>query len=149
MHETLLIIHILAAATWIGGSLTIMFLSRRLRANSHEAGAGLMEAFMQMGKMYFPPAAVVLLLTGILLVLDSSDHGFEDAFVAIGIAVVIAGAFLGIKVFGPLAQQAKQGHDEKDDAAVDRAYRRFARFGVLELALLTFAVVAMVTTLGS
>lgn len=148
MHETLLIIHILAAGAWIGGSLTVTFLNRRLRARSHEAGAGFMEAFAQMGRMYFPPAAVILLLTGILLVLDSSEHAFGDAFVGIGVAVVAAGAFLGIKVFGPIAEQAERAHDEGDDAALDAVYRRFAGFGMLDLALLAFAVVAMVTTLG-
>jgi uncharacterized membrane protein len=149
MHETLLIIHILAAATWIGGSLSVTFLNRRLRAISHEAGSGFMASFEKMGRMYFPPAAVVLLVSGILLVVDSDVYAFEDPFVVIGVAIIVAGALLGSMVFGPLAQRAQAAHAENDNAAVDRVYRRFGRFGVLDVALLAFAVVVMVTKLGT
>ncbi len=147
MQETLLIIHILAAATWVGGSAAVTFLNGPLRARGHEAGSAFMAAFEKMGRLYFPPTAVIILVTGILLVLDSSVYGFEDPFVTVGFAVVVAGAVLGSMVFGPIARQARAAHDEGDDAAVASAYRRFARFGVLDIALLVFAFVAMVTKL--
>lgn len=148
MRETLLIIHILAAGTWIGGSLTVLFLNGRLRKRGHEAGAGFMSGFEEMGRKYFPPAAVLLLLTGILLVLDSDVFGFGNAFVAIGIAVVIAGALLGSLVFDPIAKEARRAHGEGNDAAADTAYRRFGRVGLLDISLLVLAVVAMVMKWG-
>ena len=98
--------------------------------------------------MYFPPAAIVILVTGILLVLET-DWAFEDSFVVIGIAAVIAGALLGAKVFDPIAKAAVAAHTEADKAAVRKAYHRFSRFGLLDIAILVFAIVAMVTKLGT
>ncbi len=107
-----------------------------------------MEVFGKMGKLYFPPAAIVILVTGILMVVDSDVWEFEDSFVVIGIVAVIAGAFLGIKVFDPIAQSAISAHTEADKGAVRRAYRRFSRYGLLDIAILVFAIYAMVVKLG-
>lgn len=148
MRDTLLIIHILAAGTWIGGSLTVLFLNRRLRKSGREAGAAFMSGYGEMGRKYFPPAAVLLLLTGILLVIDSDVFEFENAFVAIGIVVVIAGALLGSLVFDPISKEARRAHQDADAAAEDAAYRRFGRVGLLDISLLVLAVVAMVMKWG-
>ena len=148
MRDVLLIIHILAGATWIGGSMTARFMGGELRRAGHDAGSGFAAAFQKMRKVYYPPAAIVILLTGILLVLDSEVHGFDDVFVALGIAVVLAGAFLGIRVFDPIVERAQEAHADGDDVALDRIYRRFNAFGTLDIALLAFAVVVMVLKPG-
>ncbi len=148
MRDTLLIIHILAAATWIGGSVAVAFLNGRMRAKGNKVGAGFMSGFEQMGRLYYPPAVVVLLVTGILLVLDSSVYEFKSGFVIVGVASVVVGILLGTKVFDPIAKRAVQAHNDEDESAVARAYRQFAAFGALDLTLLTFAVFAMVTKLG-
>ena len=148
MRDTLLVIHILAAATWFGGSMTAGFLASRMRAIGHEAGSGFMAGFEKMGRLYYPPSAVVILATGIWLVIDNDAYNFEDSFVVIGVVSVILGAFLGIRIFGPLAQQARAAHEAQDETALDRTYRRFAGFGVLDIAILAFAVISMVTKLG-
>ena len=149
MRDTLLIIHILAAGTWIGGSMAVTYLNRRLRAKGHETGAAFMKAFEQMGRTFYPPAAIVVLITGILLVVDSDVYAFEDAFVVIGIATVIAGAVLGTRVFSPIARRAIAAHEDGDDGAAAGAYRRFSSFALLDLAILVFAVVAMVAKFGA
>jgi len=149
MRDTLLIIHILAAGAWIGASLTAAFLNGRMRQAGHAAGSGFMAGFGKMGRLYFPPAGGVVLLTGILLVLDSSVYDFENAFVVIGIAVFLAGAILGAKVFDPLAKAARQAHDAGDESALDGIYARFRRVGMLDVALLVIAVTAMVTKFGN
>jgi uncharacterized membrane protein len=149
MHDTLLIIHILAAGTWIGGSLTVMFLNGRVRTAGHASASGFMAAFEQMGRLYYPPTAIVLVVTGALLVIDNDHHSFNDAFVLIGIAIVIAGALLGSLVFDPIAKQARQAHDEGNEAEIAKIYRRFTNYGVLDIALLVFAVAVMVVEWGS
>ena len=148
MRDTLLIIHILAAATWIGGSMAVAYLSGPMRKKGSDVGAGFMSGFEQMGRSYYPPTVVVLLVTGILLVLDSSVYEFQNGFVIVGIASVIVGILLGTKVFAPLAKSAVRAHNDADATAVARTYRRFRAFGVLDLAILVFAVFAMVTKLG-
>ena len=149
MRNTLLIIHVIAGGAWIGASLTITFANSRMRSSGHEAAASFMAMFEKMGRMYFPPAAIVLLVTGFWLVIDSSFYEFSDPFVIIGIAAVVAGALLGTLVFGPLAQRAQAAHRASDDAALGGLYRRFNGFGLLDVAILAFAIVAMVTKLGT
>ena len=148
MRDTLLIIHILAAGAWIGGSLTVRFLTGRMRTAGHDTGANFMAAYERMGRAYFPPAAIVILLTGILLVLDSDFYAFRNTFVIIGILVVVAGALLGSLIFDPIAQTAKAAHAAGDDAAVGRAYARFNTLGLVDIGILLLAVVAMVAKFG-
>jgi len=148
MRSTLLVIHILAAGAWIGASATFLFATPKLRKAGHESGASLMSVYQSMGRMYYPPAAVLILVTGFWLVIDSSVYGFEDSFVAVGIVAVVAGAFLGIRIFGPLASRIQGAHTSRDETALNAGYRRFMRFGVLDVAILAFAVVAMVTKLA-
>lgn len=148
MRDTLLIIHVLAAGTWIGGSATVLFLSRRMGSSGAETGRSFMAGFEKMGRMYFPPAAIVLLLTGILMVTDSNVFEFKHAFVIIGIAVVIIGAVLGARVFDPLAKRAQQAHADGDEGALASVYARFRAMGALDLLLLVIAVMAMVTKFG-
>ncbi len=149
MRDALLIIHIIAAGAWIGASATVTFLNGRMRQAGHEAGAAFMEGYSKMGRMFFPAAGVVVLLSGILLVVDSSLYDFENAFVAIGIAVFIIGAFLGARVFEPIAAGIRSAHQARDEKALSAGYAKFRRMGALDLALLVFAVYAMVTKLGS
>ena len=148
MRNTLLIIHILAAATWIGASATVAFLSPRLRKAGHEAAAAFMAGFSKMGRGLYPPAGIVVLVTGILLVVDTG-YAFADPFVLIGIAAIVAGIFLGIRVFEPLSERIQKAHAARDETGVlDAAYRRFTAFGALDLGILAVAVFAMVTKLG-
>jgi uncharacterized membrane protein len=149
MRDTLLIIHILAAATWIGGSVAVFFLNGKMRRSSHEAGTAFMQGFEKMSSMFYPPAAGIVLLSGILLVIDSSLYDFEHAFVVTGIAMFIVGVVLGTRVFDPLAKTAQTAHAAGDEAALDSAYQRFVRIGALEIAALAFTVIAMVTKLGA
>ncbi len=148
MRSTLLVIHILAAAAWIGASATFLFATPKFRKAGHESGSSLMSVYQSMGRMYYPPAAVLILATGFWLVIDSSAYDFEEPFVAVGIVAVAAGAFLGIRIFGPLAGRIQGAHSSQDEAALHAGYRRFMGFGILDVAILACAVVAMVTKLG-
>lgn len=149
MRDALLIIHILAAGAWIGASATITFLNGRMRTAGHAAGSAFMAGYEKMGRLYFPAAAVVVLLSGILLVIDSDFYEFEHAFVVIGIAVFLISAVLGAKAFNPVAERIRAAHDEGDEGALATGYSRFRRLGALDLSLLVITVYAMVTKLGS
>ena len=146
MRDTYLILHILAAGTWIGASVTSTFLGGVIGGRSVGRFVTFMEGFGEMGKRIFPPAGGVVLITGILLVIDTGFE-FSDAFVGIGIAAVIAGIILGTAVFDPLAKKAVEGGESMDDAAYRSLRQRFLRFGFLDLAILAVAVIVMVTKL--
>ena len=148
MRDTYLILHILAAGTWIGASVSASFLGGTLGGRSAGRFVTFMEGFGDMGKRIFPPAGGLVLITGILLVIDSDFYEFSDAFVGIGIAAVIIGIILGTAVFDPLAKKAVEAGESMDDATHRALRQRFLRFGVLDMAVLAIAVIVMVTKLG-
>jgi hypothetical protein len=100
MGDVLLIVHILAAATWLGAGITVGFLTPRLRGAGNETAGAFMAAYERMGLVVFNPAGILVLLSGVVLVIDGPWE-FENAFVVIGSAVVVIGAVLGARVFTP------------------------------------------------
>ena len=135
MHTTLLVLHILFAGLWIGASGTIAFLSPYLEKRGTAHWLTLMTGFEGMGKRFFPVAGIGVLLTGILLVLDGDFYGFGDAFVVIGIGVVVIGIILGNVVFDPMAKRAIAAGPDMDEAIRRSLSQRLMAFGALDFAL--------------
>jgi uncharacterized membrane protein len=148
MRDVLLIVHILAAATWLGAGVTVGFLTPRLRRAGDEVAGTFMAAYEKMGLLVFNPAGVLVLVTGVVLVIDGS-WTFEDPFVVIGVAVVIIGAVLGARIFTPLSREAQAAHASGDVARLDRIYARFRTLGMIDVALVALAIVVMVLRLGA
>jgi uncharacterized membrane protein len=148
MRTTLLVIHILAAGTWIGASVTNGFLAPRL-GSSDVTGAAFLRAFEAMGRLLLNVAGIVVLITGIWLVASSDAWSFSDGFVGIGFLVVIAGAIMGIVLFAPLAKRGVAAHEAADGQQVAAVYARFRLYGAIDLVLLVIAVFAMVGKWGA
>lgn len=148
MRDILLFLHILGAAAWFGASLAIFVLVPRLRAAGHKAAGPFMGVYEKASNVIYAPASVLLLVTGAWLVVDSSLWDWDQAFIVIGVAAVIAGIALGILAFAPAARKLRTAHEAGDDAALATLYSRFAAVGVLDLAIVTFAIAAMVWKMG-
>ncbi len=148
MGDVLLIVHILAAATWLGAGVTVGFLTPRLRVAGDETGGAFMAAYERMGLLVFNPAGILVLLSGVVLVIDGPWE-FENAFVVIGFAVVVIGAVLGARVFTPLSREAQVAHAGGDIARLDRIYARVRTFGAIDTSLIVLAIIAMVLKLGA
>jgi uncharacterized membrane protein len=101
-----------------------------------------------MGTAIFTPAAVILLITGVWMVLRESVYEFEQTFVAIGIVMVIIGAVFGMRIFGPGGRELADLHEAGDTAKAGQAHQRLAMFGSIDIVLLVFTIWAMVTRLG-
>jgi uncharacterized membrane protein len=145
----MLFLHILGAATWFGASLTIFIVVPRMRAAGHKAAGPFMGVYEKTSNMIYAPAAVLLLVTGVWLVIDSSFWDWDQAFVSIGFAAVIAGVALGVLVFAPAVRKLRAAHEASDDAALPALYSRFMAFAALDLAIVTFAIIAMVWKMGA
>jgi hypothetical protein len=141
MREFLLIVHILSAAAWIGGGL---FSLASFPTLARQVGVGQAGALDEsVGSKFFGTAMVLLLLSGIGLVLTSDAFGWGDAFVLIGIGVIIAEGALQGAVFGPRMTQAYESENLS-------AFRQtFRTSGAASLSLLVLAVWAMVTKIGA
>lgn len=142
MRELLLTIHILSAAAWIGGGL---FASLSFRQLATTMGLKPLAALEEsLGTKFFGTAVGLLVLSGVGLVLTAEEFGWGDAFVLIGIGVVVVDGILEGAVFGP---RAKKLTESTEDQTAE--YVRLLTTGSLaHLVLLVFAVWAMVAKLG-
>ena len=150
MSELLLIIHILAAAAWIGGGLLNGFVAPRISRSGLE-GAALAWARVaaQAGTRYFNPAGLLTALSGIGLVMVSETYDWSDTFVSIGIAVVIAAGLIGALVHRPGGERIIIALESGDQAAAARDGKRAAIWGAVTIVLLIVAVVVMVLKTGA
>lgn len=113
------------------------------------AQAGWYRIAARLSSRLYMPAAILILVTGIWMVLLSDAYGFGTLFVTIGLAMIIIGALLGILVFDRGSQQAATAIEAGEQAAIRSATGRLAGFGVLDTVLLLFTITAMVLRLGA
>ncbi|MDJ0924020.1 MAG: DUF2269 family protein [Acidimicrobiia bacterium] len=148
MGALLLFLHIIGAGVWLGASVTQFVVTPALRNAGGAPAAAWMRQTVRLGTAVLMPAAVLLLVTGVWMVLREDVYEFEQAFVAIGIAMVVVGAVLGTRVFGPEGKKAAESHEAGDEAAASESHRRIAMFGAIDVLLLLFTIWAMVKRLG-
>lgn len=147
MASVLLFVHILAAGTWFGTNVVQALLNRRMQREPDEVAANWLRTTVAFGSRVYTPAAVLLLITGIWMIAINPAYDFENAFAIIGVVMVIIGAVLGARVFGPVGAAAAELR-EKGDAATS-LYSRLQTFGAIDTALLTITIAAMVWRWGA
>ncbi|MEX2293384.1 MAG: DUF2269 family protein [Acidimicrobiales bacterium] len=151
LDQLLLTLHLLAAATWIGAALAEQVIARRMGPSTADA---VVDQFARdaeaVGKTLFGPAALVLTLTGVALVVRQ-DVSWGELWIVLGIgALLVAGAVGGGflipegRRIAALANQ--QGHDPVEVRL--RARRRFL-VARIDLAILILAVADMVFRPGA
>jgi uncharacterized membrane protein len=148
MRETLLVVHIIGVAAWLGANLTMAFVGTS-NAGA-EPGTRRWWAVTQgnMGRIYKSVAAVLVLVTGVWLVLDDSGISMGSTFVSIGFAAIIIGILFGVFVYGPGCRRIAQAIDEGDGEAEKSANSRLALVGGIETLILVVTIVAMVGAWG-
>lgn len=150
METALLLIHILGAAAWFGGSVIQAYVTPRVSAAGGATAASWQRVIVGLGKHVYPPAAVVVLITGFGLVgVSDGVYGYGDPFVVVGILMVVVGAALGIRLFGPLAEKTAAAFDDGDHPTAEGLLKRAAGFGILDTLLLVFTFIVMVYRWGA
>jgi uncharacterized membrane protein len=146
LDQLLLTLHILATATWIGAALALQIIAARIRSSTPDAATDRFAIDAEtVGKTLFAPAAVVLVITGIILV--AHEHlGWTRAWLLLGFGAVVAAGAVGGAFLIPegrrLAELARTpGHDSAEIR--DRARRRFL-VARIDLLLLILGVADMV-----
>lgn len=149
MFETLLVIHIIAAALWLGGVLTLSYAGSMLGGAEPSARRWFAVAQGNVGRVLFSIAGVLILITGVWMVLDHDvEFGFDQAFVSVGFLVVIVGILLGVFVYAPACRASAAAIDAGDAAAEAKANSRLMATNIANAVLLVVAVVAMVGNWG-
>jgi uncharacterized membrane protein len=141
-------IHILAAASWFGGGVASQIGGQVFASEPDTSRAGWYRLVLRLGQILYTPAAVVILITGVLLVTGNEAYGFGSTFVSIGFLAVIVGAGLGMAVYGPRSRDASSALEGGDAGGAAAAIARIRQAGLLELALLAITIAAMVWKWG-
>lgn len=149
MTELLLWLHILAAAAWFGTGVASNIGDRMISSETAEARAAWYRVILRFGQLVNTPAAVLVLITGVLLVVDIPEYGFGSTFVSIGFLAVIVGAGLGMAVYGPKSREAAAALDNGDTTGAATAIARIRQAWLLDLLVLTVTIAAMVWNWGA
>lgn len=138
-RNVLLLLHIAAAAAWLGANFVQLALTPQFAKRGGEVAASWFEAAAWLGKRYYNLAGGVLALTGVLLVMETG-YEWSAGFVAVGITVIVIGAVLGVAFFAPegdrLAAASRAGEPV--------ASQRYLAVALLDTTLVLVAIAAMV-----
>ena len=147
-REILLVLHIAGAGTWLGANIVQAVVPPLTARHGVAALAGWYRTTSALSSRLYVPAAILILLTGVLLVLDNDAYGFGELFVTIGFGMIVLGALLGQFVFGPGGEEAARAVESEDQTAIRSTVARLTRFGLVDTLLLLFTITAMVLRLG-
>ena len=148
MRQTLLVLHIIGVAAWLGGNLVLAFVGPRIGSAEATTRVWWAETQGAMARVLYNIAGILVLVTGVGLVLDSDFFEFSNMFVSIGFLAVIIGAVLGMAVFGP-GSRALAAAIRDGDAEAERAVSaRLTAFGVLDTIVVVVTIVAMIAKWG-
>lgn len=146
-REVLLLIHILAAITWLGGGIMAQILAFRIVRSGDPARTVAFSRDMEFfGGRVFMPAAIVLAIAGILMVIDIEVFAFGDAWIIFGLAVIAFSAVLGAAFLTPEGGRIAAIIENRgvEDREVQDRINRIILASRVELLLLLSAVYAMV-----
>lgn len=144
-RDILLVLHIAGAGTWLGANVVQAMVPPMAARSGTAALAGWYRVTSTMARRLYMPAAFLILITGVALVLEIDAYGFGNTFVAVGFAMIIIGAVLGIVVFGPGGNAAAEAVESEDVSRIRKAVARLTRWGLVDtlLVLLTIGVMVM------
>lgn len=149
MEDALLIIHILSAAAWIGGSMYLGFAGPRMAsAGGPAAGAWIGVALASVTR-FFTPVALLTAGSGAAMVILLDQWDWSDGFVGVGLAVFVLALTiaLGNNVRAMRAARSAAQAGRIEEAASHG--RRVVMGGATIVLLLITAEVAMVLRWGA
>ncbi|HEX9888365.1 MAG TPA: hypothetical protein VGA69_02720 [Nitriliruptorales bacterium] len=151
MRDLLLIVHIVAVALWLGGSVMNGVINAKVgRAQSIEASAKLARAEVDLGTVFYMPMAILTLVSGVGLVLVSDGvYTFADPFVSVGFLSIIVAAVLGPAKFLPLSRRIAEGFENGNVDAAMAAVKQITVWSTINTALILLAIVVMVLKTGA
>jgi len=146
-RDILLIIHIAGAGTWLGANVVQAVVPPVGARLGTAVLAGWYRLTSVLARRLYIPAAISILVTGVLLVLENEAYDFGTTFVTIGMAMIVVGAVLGTVVFGPGGGAAAEAVESGDESRIRSAVARITRWGLVDTLLLLATITVMVIRL--
>jgi uncharacterized membrane protein len=143
-YGVLKVAHVLSAIVWIGGGAALSILmARLLRGVDRAALAPVIPQLTRTMQAIGGPAAGLLLLTGVAMVLVGRMT-FRSLWIGLGFGgIILLGAYGGLVMSKRLAA-LEQAVSSGDDAALARAGSRVRQASTLLLAIMGSIVVVMI-----
>jgi len=146
-RNILLVLHIVGAGTWLGANVVQAVVPPAAARLGKETLVGWYRLSSLLARRLYIPAAILILITGVLLVVENEAYGFGATFVTIGMVMIVVGAVLGMTVFGPGGEAAAAAVESEDEAMIRSAVAWLTRWGLVDTLLLLFTITAMVLRL--
>lgn len=144
LTDILLIVHIAAAGTWFGANVMQAVAPPMMAKQGVEAVAAWYRVGANLSKSLYMPAAILLVVTGVWMVLRIDAFGFGTRFVTIGFGMVVLGAILGIVVFTPGGEAAAQAVESGDQGRIKATTAKLTTWGTVDTLLILFTIGVMV-----
>jgi uncharacterized membrane protein len=151
MIEWIVVLHVLAGAAWFGGHL---FMEGLMAGAARTKDSGTMMTVMigivDTSSRLFTIAGLLVLVTGIWIVVDQPQFGFEMMFVSIGFLVVLVGLGVGIFFFRPKGAALKEevAQEGVSSAAAQATAKQLTMVSHIMTLLVTIALIVMVLKPG-
>lgn len=146
-RDILLVLHIAGAGIWLGANVVQAVVPPAAARLGTAALAGWYRLTSVLARRLYIPAAILILITGVLLVLENEAYGFGSTFVTIGMAMIVIGAVLGMVVFGPGGDAAADAVESGDESRIRSAVARTTTWGLVDTLLLLVTITVMVLRL--
>jgi len=144
IRDIMIVLHIAAAGVWLGANVMQAVVPGLAARQSTEAVVGWYRVAAGLSKRLYTPAAILILITGVVMVLLDDSFSFGSLFVTIGFGMVVIGALFGMLVFDPGSEAAATAVESGDQSRIKAVSSRIAMFGTIETLLLLFTMTVMV-----
>ena len=151
MFELFKTIHVLGAVAWVGGViLSQVNGALAMRSGEQARIYGFISDQAWLGKRYFAPASIAVIIAGIVMVVDSG-YEFSDLWIVMGIALWLASVVIGAGFLGPRSEKLETEIQQKgmDDPGVQSLGRQLGLLSRVDLVILLLVVIVMVVKPGA
>jgi hypothetical protein len=148
--EFLLFGHLLFVATWVGTDVSLQLFALRARMAGPQRMADFLGDVEWIGLRLLNPAALLVVLFGVLLVIEDPNYEFSQAWITLGLIAFLASAITGAAFLGPeTGRIGKLVQQHGPDAAeVQARIRRVFLISRIELVVLVLIILDMVIKPG-
>lgn len=148
--EFLLFGHLLFVATWVGTDVSLQLFALRARMAGPQRMADFLADVEWIGLRLLNPAALLVVVFGVLLVIEDPNYEFSQAWITLGLIAFVASATTGAAFLGPeTGRIGKLVQQHGPDAAeVQARIRRVFLISRIELVVLVLIILDMVIKPG-
>ena len=145
LNDWLMFLHVLAAMVWVGGLVALIaFGIHALRTGDREVVARFIASLRVVGPFVLMPAAIAVLVLGVWMVLVDEAWTFEQTWIWLAVALLVAAVLVGAVFLSRAALAAQRAVDAGDLVQATRQLRRWSwgiRLIILLLVVATWDMV--------